>query len=311
MAVDDYKEAMGFGKSEVERLKKLLNQVDNQTTNLTPLSGSCSMVQSGNSFALITSKSVNSSIWIVDSGASDHMTSTFNHFSTYIPCLRKQKIRVAHGSLSPIAGKGNVQISPTLCLKSVLYVPNLSYNLLSVGKLTDDLKCSVLFTSSSCNFQDPATGKMIGHAELKDGLYFSEADLVKKSQESQGLVSTTFQQKDDQVWLWHRRLGHPSFPLLEKMFPSLFTNNKVGKFHCEICELAKHHRVSFPLKTPQMLSPFSLMHSDVWGPSRIPNIFGSRWFVSFIDDYTRTTWGLSYEVQIGNFHSFSSVPQIH
>ncbi|XP_028122517.1 uncharacterized protein LOC114319671 isoform X1 [Camellia sinensis] len=54
--------------------------------------------------------------------------------------------------------------------------------------------------------KDPATGKMIGHAELKDGLYFSEADLVKKSQESQGLVSTTFQQKDDQVWLWHRRV---------------------------------------------------------------------------------------------------------
>ena len=33
-----------------------------------------------------------------------------------------------------------------------------------------------------------------------------------------------------------------------------------------------------------------MIHSDVWGPSRIKNISGDRWFVSFIDDHTRLTW---------------------
>lgn len=36
--------------------------------------------------------------------------------------------------------------------------------------------------------------------------------------------------------------------------------------------------------------PFSLVHSDVWGPSPIATRFGVRWFVTFIDDCTRMTW---------------------
>jgi transposase InsO family protein len=36
--------------------------------------------------------------------------------------------------------------------------------------------------------------------------------------------------------------------------------------------------------------PFYLVHTDVWGPSNVPNISGTRWFVTFIDDCTRVTW---------------------
>ena len=36
--------------------------------------------------------------------------------------------------------------------------------------------------------------------------------------------------------------------------------------------------------------PFTLIHSDIWDQSPIPNIIGARWFVSFIDDCIRTTW---------------------
>lgn len=33
-----------------------------------------------------------------------------------------------------------------------------------------------------------------------------------------------------------------------------------------------------------------MIHSVIWGPSRVTNINGSRWFVSYIDDHTRATW---------------------
>ena len=33
-----------------------------------------------------------------------------------------------------------------------------------------------------------------------------------------------------------------------------------------------------------------MIHNNIWGPSRIKNINGARWFVTFIDDHTRTTW---------------------
>ena len=37
-------------------------------------------------------------------------------------------------------------------------------------------------------------------------------------------------------------------------------------------------------------SIFELIHSDVWGPSPVANIGGSRYFVVFIDDYSRYSW---------------------
>lgn len=33
-----------------------------------------------------------------------------------------------------------------------------------------------------------------------------------------------------------------------------------------------------------------VIHSDVWGPARIPSISKARYFVTFIDECTRMTW---------------------
>ena len=49
-------------------------------------------------------------------------------------------------------------------------------------------------------------------------------------------------------------------------------------------------RVSFPISNKRSSHPFHLIHSDIWGPLAIPNVFGARWFVSLIDDYTRIIW---------------------
>ena len=66
---------------------------------------------------------------------------------------------------------------------------------------------------------------------------------------------------------------------------SLFT------LDCESCQLGKHIRATFSRNTEGRLeSIFSLVHSDIWGPSRVSSTLGFRYFVSFIDDYSRCTW---------------------
>jgi hypothetical protein len=37
-------------------------------------------------------------------------------------------------------------------------------------------------------------------------------------------------------------------------------------------------------------SPFEIIHSDVWGPSSVLSYYGHKYFVLFINDYTRYTW---------------------
>ena len=47
---------------------------------------------------------------------------------------------------------------------------------------------------------------------------------------------------------------------------------------------------NFP-NLPYMKSElFSLVHSDIWGPSCVKIISGMRWFIAFIDDLTRVCW---------------------
>jgi len=78
-----------------------------------------------------------------------------------------------------------------------------------------------------------------------------------------------------------------------------------------VCELAKHKRVSFPVRNKISTSPFCLIHTDVWGPSNVANISGSRWFVTFIDDCSRVTWVYllkqKYEVTSVFQHFFAMV----
>ena len=57
---------------------------------------------------------------------------------------------------------------------------------------------------------------------------------------------------------------HPPFFFLKKMFPPLFENLNVSAFHCEVCELAKHHQTSFPLNIKKVfLSIYFDFHTDV------------------------------------------------
>ena len=85
--------------------------------------------------------------WVIDSGATGHMTHSPNIFSTYFSCSSNRKIATADGSLTTVAGIGDVKISPSLILKNVLHVPRLTMNLISIQKLTQDLHCNVVFLS--------------------------------------------------------------------------------------------------------------------------------------------------------------------
>ena len=265
---------------------KLLNQ---GSSHIVSTGGTA---EKGNFLRALHVSTDSSKFWIVDSGASDHMSGDSSMFKTWYPYTQSYKVRIADGSLSDVAGIGEVPLTDSIVLKSVLFVPNLKCNLLSIGKLTQDSNCKAEFSQSLCSFKDLNSGEMIGNARVKDGLYRIEVNkksIPDKLSFTAGILEGS-SREDRNIMLLHFRLGHPNFVYLSKLYPSLFLNKNPHDFLCSHCILAKKCRSTYPKSTYKPSAPFTLIHSDIWGPSKISNISGARWFITFTDDHTRLTW---------------------
>lgn len=84
-------------------------------------------------------------------------------------------------------------------------------------------------------------GKMIGSRSLYDGLYFLDSQIKQPSWLKYAYHITHTHDSMAIIWLWHRKLGHPSFTLLQHLFSSLFSQNNLSQFQCDTSELTKHH----------------------------------------------------------------------
>jgi len=163
-------ESIQLNHEEIERVRSFLSKLEKPTSM-------CCLTYSGKFplfFGLNVSDTPFTHYWILDSGATDHMTPLPKYFSTYFPCPSNKKISTADGTFITTTGQGNVQISPSITLKNVLHVPNLSTNMIFVQKLTKDLSCNVVFHKNYCILQDKNSGRTIGHAREWNGLYYME-----------------------------------------------------------------------------------------------------------------------------------------
>ena len=102
-------------------------------------------------------------------------------------------------------------------------------------------------------------------------------------------MQTWVSRKERQIWLWHCHLGHPSFGYLRHLFSNLFLHLLNVDFKCNTCIMAKSHRISYSTNLNKNVVHFSLIHSNVWGPSPMTTFLGYRWFVIFVDDCTYMT----------------------
>ena len=96
--------------------------------------------------------------------------------------------------------------------------------------------------------------------------------------------------------LWHRRLGHPGNSVLKeliKLNPSLkhLSGRRLPDLRCSSCEYAKSKKQPFRSSALfRATYPGQRIVSDIWGPFRVPTIGNARYFVIFVDDYSRYTW---------------------
>ncbi|KAK4386664.1 Retrovirus-related Pol polyprotein from transposon TNT 1-94 [Sesamum angolense] len=106
---------------------------------------------------------------------------------------------------------------------------------------------------------------------------------------------TAIKAQEDQSWLWHRRLGHFNFQglkiLHQKKMMTDLPQIQAAKGACEACLQGKQHKKPFPSGTSwRAKAVLELIHTDVCGPMRTPSHEQNRYFILFIDDYSRMTW---------------------
>lgn len=107
-------------------MKAQLEQLYELITSAAPIFSL--MVERGNFILALTSRG-KVKYWIIDSGATYHMTGCENLFHSYSQYTGNFKVKLTNGSFAPVAGFGTIRLSPYVKLKSVLYVPNLFCNL--------------------------------------------------------------------------------------------------------------------------------------------------------------------------------------
>ena len=128
------------------------------------------------------------------------------------------------------------------------------------------------------------SGKILHHGTFKDGL-------CSLSNLSDTLPPHAFTVVRASYQIWHNRLSHASFPVLQKSI-SAFTLPVANKrlLVCSNCQIARSSQLSFKTSNHKSINPLDMVHTDVWGPAPILSNSGARYYLCFLDDYTKFIW---------------------
>ena len=101
--------------------------------------------------------------------------------------------------------------------------------------------------------------------------------------------------KNDEDYLWHKRLGHLSLSKIRKAcrFQAVRDLPDISILEntiCKSCQFGKKTRAHFPEKEGSASKPRELVHTDLCGPSRKKSPRGEEYFILFIDDFSRMCW---------------------
>ena len=229
--------------------------------------------------------------WISDTGATDHFTPDISHIPDCHEYRGNEQVTVDNGQSLPINHTSNSQLyasSHLFKLRHVLHVPSMSSNLLSVHKFCKDNNASFHFDASKFRIKDLSSGRLLYSGLSERGLYPIHGAIFPESTSPQSFHTSAI---DVSSSLWHNRLGHPQQIVLHHVLQK-HLSLPVSNTHsvCSHCLAGKMHQLPFPKSVSITSKPLEIVHSDVWGPAPITSNNGTRFYVIFVDDFTRFTW---------------------
>jgi transposase InsO family protein len=100
---------------------------------------------------------------------------------------------------------------------------------------------------------------------------------------------------EDKNWIWNARFGHLNFKSLRELGTNHMVSGlpiiKVPEKVCRVCMMGKQTRNSFKSEVPSRArNQLEVIHFDVCGPFEVSSLGGNKYFISFVDEFSRMMW---------------------
>jgi len=244
--------------------------------------------------------SLNELPFYADMGATIHISPEQSDFLMLRP-IAAQSVKGIGGSSVTAIGIGDIKLriahGAYLTLQNVLFIPNATVCLISVGSLTRDSQAVVHFNDNSCWLTNKSSGAITCRGSLltKKNLY--SLDLHSPLAEH---ALTTSHAPDLETW--HHHLRHANYQAIKGMaksgiIPGMPTNLAFSNLpKCDFCVLGKQTKTPVP-KTRKEGSGHRATRKleKVWvdlSGKHIRSRTGNEYVMDIVDDYTSLLWSI-------------------
>lgn len=217
----------------------------------------------------------------------------------------KEDISFADGGSVTATYKGTYRgyiYNNKITLKNVLYVPSFKRSLISIDCLTDKNYKTIFFKKDDKNMVSIYNNKrnrLCTISSNNNKVYKLWTSLNKMFfNDMPSCDSLT--KVDDNMELWHRRLGHFNIDNLKEDLNKLPVD-----YRCKICASSKLKNKPYPMSENKTKAPFELVHMDTVS-SPDTSIYGNKYFLTILDDYTRYGWVIFIKSKGDVFDAFST-----
>ena len=250
----------------------------------------CIKLQSSPTANYTTSSAPSKDKWLLDSAASHNITSDLANLSIHSEYDGQDEVVLGDGTGLHVTHIGSTTVSSPsrpLNLKETLHVPLIHKNLIFVHKFTLDNNVVVEFHPFFYLVKDSKTGAVLMRGRCEDGVY--PVELCSPSLQAHAI---TLDGTHTSLDCWHHRLGHPSSQTLSSLINSYHLPVSLSKssLSCVSCRCNKSHKLPFSVTSLTSHNPLEYLYADVWGPSPVPSVDGYRYYVLFVDHFTKYCW---------------------
>lgn len=231
--------------------------------------------------------------WLLDSGASSHMTNDRHYFSSYnsIPPIEIQTAR--KGITLQGIGRGTIRVrfvgresSCEVSISDVLHVPDLTHNLVSLSKLD---QAGVEFRSLKGQCTLIKGDFAIGWGQSIEDQWLLNMTPVMES----ALLLKTIAETKQPLFKWHQRLGHVNQQRIKHLHQTSSVDDlllsDIQEIKCEPCILSKMTASPSPSVPLRATQPGDIIHADLEFMNK-RSFSGAEISLKFLDEFSNSVW---------------------